>query len=62
MGEPGDVAALGCHDMLPNDMSSTDYTTFAQTTFAREKALIEKLGLAKPQCALAGRAQHPRRC
>jgi hypothetical protein len=30
-------------------MSTADYTKFAQTTFTREKALIEKLGLAKPQ-------------
>jgi hypothetical protein len=49
MEEPSYVAALGRYDMLPNYMSSADYTKFAQTTFAREKALIEKLGLAKPQ-------------
>ena len=29
-------------------MSSAQYTKFAQDTFTREKALIEKLGLAKP--------------
>jgi tripartite-type tricarboxylate transporter receptor subunit TctC len=49
MEEPSYVAALGRYDMLPNYMSSADYTKFAQTTFLREKALIEKLGLAKPQ-------------
>ena len=49
MEEPSYVAALGRYDMLPIYMSSADYTKFAQTTFAREKALIEKLGLAKPQ-------------
>ena len=30
-------------------IGGTDYTKFAQATFTREKALIEKLGLAKPQ-------------
>jgi len=49
MEEPSYVASLGRYDMLPNYMSSTDYTKFAQTTFTREKALIEKLGLSKPQ-------------
>jgi hypothetical protein len=34
--------------MLPIYMDSAHYTRFAQETFAREKALIEKLGLAKP--------------
>jgi len=49
MEEPSYVAALGRYDMLPIYMSSDDYTKFAQTTFAQEKALIGKLGLAKPQ-------------
>ncbi|MDM0108248.1 tripartite tricarboxylate transporter substrate binding protein [Variovorax sp. J22R24] len=49
MEEPSYVAALGRYDMLPIYMSSSDYAKFAQTTFTREKALIEKLGLAKPQ-------------
>jgi len=49
MEEPSYVAALGRYDMIPIYMSSADYTKFAQTTFTREKALIEKLGLAKPQ-------------
>ena len=47
MEEPSYVAALGRYDMLPKYMSSADYTKFAQDTFGREKALIEKLGLAK---------------
>ena len=47
MEEPSYVAALGRYDMLPNYMSSADYTKFAQDTFGREKTLIEKLGLAK---------------
>ena len=49
MEEPSYVTALGRYDMLPNYMSSADYTKFAQDTFAREKTLIEQLGLAKPQ-------------
>ena len=49
MEEPSYVAALGRYDMLPNYMGSSDYTRFAQETFGREKALIEKLGLAKGQ-------------
>ena len=49
MEEPSYVAALGRYDMLPIYMSSGDYAKFAQTTFTREKALIEKLGLSKPQ-------------
>jgi tripartite-type tricarboxylate transporter receptor subunit TctC len=49
MEEPSYVAALGRYDMLPIYMSSSDYAKFAQTTFTREKALIEKLGLGKPQ-------------
>ena len=47
MEEPSYVAALGRYDMAPNYMSSAEYTKFAQDTFGREKALIEKLGLAK---------------
>ena len=47
MEEPSYVAALGRYDMAPNYMGSADYTKFAQDTFVREKALIEKLGLAK---------------
>ncbi|MDB5889406.1 MAG: tripartite tricarboxylate transporter substrate binding protein [Polaromonas sp.] len=47
MEEPSYVAALGRYDMVPNYMSTASYTRFAQDTFAREKALIEKLGLVK---------------
>ena len=49
MEEPSYLTALGRYDMLPNYMGSADYTRFAQETFGREKALIEKLGLAKGQ-------------
>ncbi|WP_298925771.1 tripartite tricarboxylate transporter substrate binding protein [uncultured Ramlibacter sp.] len=48
MEDPSYVAALARYDMLPMYMSSSAYTKFAQDTFATEKALVEKLGLAKP--------------
>jgi len=48
MEEPSYVQALARYDMVPMYMSSAGYTKFAQETFAREKALVEKLGLAKP--------------
>jgi len=48
MEEPSYVQALARYDMLPIYMDSAQYTRFAQETFAREKALVEKLGLAKP--------------
>jgi tripartite-type tricarboxylate transporter receptor subunit TctC len=41
--------ALGRYDMLPMYMSSEAYARFAEDTFAREKALVDKLGLAKAQ-------------
>jgi tripartite-type tricarboxylate transporter receptor subunit TctC len=47
MEEPSYVTALGRYDMVPMYMSSAGYSKFAQETFTREKALIEKLGLAK---------------
>jgi tripartite-type tricarboxylate transporter receptor subunit TctC len=47
MEEPSYVQALARYDMLPMYMSSSAYAKFAQDTFAREKALIEKLGLGK---------------
>ena len=40
--------ALARYDMVPIYMNSADYPRFAQETFLREKALVEKLGLAKP--------------
>lgn len=39
--------ALGRFDMVPKYMSSKSYSQFAAETFAKEKALVEKLGLAK---------------
>lgn len=42
-------SALARYDMVPIYMSTAAYQKFAQNTFASEKALVEKLGLAKPQ-------------
>ncbi len=42
------VTALKRYDMVPMYMSSAQYQKFAQDTFVKEKALVEKLGLAKP--------------
>ncbi|MBI2769433.1 MAG: tripartite tricarboxylate transporter substrate binding protein [Burkholderiales bacterium] len=47
MEEPSYVQALAKYDMLPMYMSTAGYEKFAQDTFVREKALIEKLGLAR---------------
>ena len=49
MEQPAYVDALHRYDMVPIYMSSAQYRQFAQDTFAREKTLIEQLGLAKPQ-------------
>ncbi|CAN7418077.1 tripartite tricarboxylate transporter substrate binding protein [Pseudorhodoferax sp. LjRoot39] len=49
MEEPSYVATLAKYDMLPDYKSTADYTQFARDTVAREKVVIEKLGLAKPQ-------------
>lgn len=48
MEDPSYVQALARYDMLPNYMDSTQYTRFAQETFRNEKALVDKLGLGKP--------------
>jgi tripartite-type tricarboxylate transporter receptor subunit TctC len=48
MEEKSYVEALARYDMLPMYMDSAQYTRFAETTFRTEKALVEKLGLAKP--------------
>ena len=47
MEEPSYVQALARYDMVPMYMSSAGYAKFAQETFLKEKALVEKLGLAK---------------
>ena len=41
--------ALARYDMVPMYMGTAAYQKFAQETFNREKALVEKLGLARPQ-------------
>jgi tripartite-type tricarboxylate transporter receptor subunit TctC len=48
MEDPSYVQALARYDMVPMYMGSAAYSKFAQETFATEKALVEKLGLAKP--------------
>ncbi len=48
MEDPSYVQALHKYDMVPIYMDSAAYTRFAQETFNREKALVEKLGLGKP--------------
>ncbi|MDB5911879.1 MAG: tctC [Ramlibacter sp.] len=48
MEEKSYVESLSRYDMLPMYMDSNQYTRFAETTFRTEKALVEKLGLAKP--------------
>ena len=40
--------ALARYDMVPIYMNSAAYTRFAQETFLRDNALVEKLGLATP--------------
>ncbi|MDB5897684.1 MAG: tctC [Ramlibacter sp.] len=47
MEDPSYVAALARYDMLPNYMDQQQYARFAQETFRTEKALVDKLGLAK---------------
>jgi tripartite-type tricarboxylate transporter receptor subunit TctC len=47
MEDPSYVQALNRYDMLPMYMDPVQYTRFAQETFRTEKALVEKLGLAK---------------
>jgi tripartite-type tricarboxylate transporter receptor subunit TctC len=49
MEEPSYVQALARYDMLPIYMDSAQYARFAQETFQKEKALVEKLGLGKAQ-------------
>lgn len=49
MEDPSYVQALARYDMVPIYMNSAAYTKFAQDTFATEKSLVEKLGLAKAQ-------------
>jgi tripartite-type tricarboxylate transporter receptor subunit TctC len=49
MEEASYAQSLGKYDMLPMYMSTASYSKFAEDTFVKEKALVEKLGLAKAQ-------------
>ena len=48
MEMPSHVDALGKFDQQLMHMSPQEYGKFAEDTFRREKALVDKLGLAKP--------------
>jgi len=43
------VSALARYDMVPMYMKSATYLKFAQDTYTKEKALVEKLGLLRQQ-------------
>lgn len=43
------VSALARYDMVPMYMNSATYLKFAQNTYVKEKALVEKLGLLRKQ-------------
>ncbi|HET9978202.1 MAG TPA: tripartite tricarboxylate transporter substrate binding protein [Burkholderiaceae bacterium] len=48
MGEANHVEALAKYDQQLMPMNPAQYARFAEETFRREKALVDKLGLAKP--------------
>jgi tripartite-type tricarboxylate transporter receptor subunit TctC len=48
MGEPNHVEALAKYDQQLLPMTPQQYARFAEETYQREKALVDKLGLAKP--------------
>ena len=48
MEMPNHVEALAKYDQALMPMNPAQYSRFAEDTFKREKALVEKLGLAKP--------------
>jgi tripartite-type tricarboxylate transporter receptor subunit TctC len=48
MEQPSHVEALAKYDQALLPMNPAQYARFAEETFRREKALVEKLGLAKP--------------
>jgi tripartite-type tricarboxylate transporter receptor subunit TctC len=48
MEAPAHVEALAKYDQQLMPMTPAQYTRFAEDTFKREKALVDKLGLAKP--------------
>ena len=48
MEQPNHVEALAKYDQMLLPMNPEQYGRFAEETFRREKALVDKLGLAKP--------------
>lgn len=48
MEAPAHVEALAKYDQQLMPMTPAQYTRFAEDTYKREKALVDKLGLAKP--------------
>lgn len=48
METPAHVEALAKYDQQLMPMTPAQYTRFAEDTFKREKALVDKLGLARP--------------
>jgi tripartite-type tricarboxylate transporter receptor subunit TctC len=48
MEQPSHVEALAKYDQQLMPMNPTQYSRFAEETFKRERALVDKLGLAKP--------------
>jgi tripartite-type tricarboxylate transporter receptor subunit TctC len=48
MEAPAHVEALAKYDQQLMPMTPAQYTRFAEDTFRREKALVDKLGLARP--------------
>jgi tripartite-type tricarboxylate transporter receptor subunit TctC len=48
MEQPSHVEVLARYDQALMHMTPQQYLRFAEETFRREKALVEKLGLAKP--------------
>jgi hypothetical protein len=48
MEMPNHVEALARYDQALMPMDPAQYLRFAEETFRREKALVEKLGLARP--------------
>jgi tripartite-type tricarboxylate transporter receptor subunit TctC len=48
MEMPNHVEALAKYDQALMPMTPAQYTRFAEDTFKRERALVDKLGLAKP--------------
>ena len=47
MEQEGYVSALARYDMVPMYMNSATYLKFAQVTYAKERALVEKIGLLR---------------